>query len=531
MKRQRWRQSIITRAALLSWLGLAAAGCGALDDALCENGNCGWSGEIQSRIANLSGLPDSPPADTSNKYFGDTGAQQLGQQLFWDTRFSGNFNGLDSIKRPVPYGRAAKGQPINMSCQSCHDFNRGGADPSTIPGNVSVGAFWDNVNAGTMYNDAYRPLVLWAGRADSLWSQIPGALENAMGSNRLRAAWIIATYYRAAYEAVFTDYPLPMTGALTDVTPTLETAAPLTGQCKLNGGPCPAGCRSVTDGASGATGCFPRFPVDGKPGSKMGCQPGDTTEPFGDAWDCMDPQDQPLVVRVMVNFSKAIAAFEAELVTNNSSFDQFVTDMKAGHAMESTAISPEAKNGARLFVGKAGCSDCHNGALLTDEEFYNVGIPQVGEGVPTMDDCPKGGVCDCVTPNNCIPFGAWDGYAKLHANAYLRTSTWSDNPQDDSRAMYLNVDRDSIPKGSWRTPSLRDVALTAPYMHDGSFPTLEAVVEHYNNGATPMPNGTPNARIQPLYLTPAEESELVAFLRTLTGQPLPPELSSQPALP
>ena len=60
MKRQRWRQSIITRVALLSWLGLAAAGCGALDDALCENGNCGWSGEIQSRIANLSGLPDSP---------------------------------------------------------------------------------------------------------------------------------------------------------------------------------------------------------------------------------------------------------------------------------------------------------------------------------------------------------------------------------------------------------------------------------------------------------------------------------------
>jgi cytochrome c peroxidase len=148
-----------------------------------------------------------------------------------------------------------------------------------------------------------------------------------------------------------------------------------------------------------------------------------------------------------------------------------------------------------------------------------------------MADCPKGGVCDCVTPNNCIPFGAWDGYAKLHANAYLRTSTWSDNPQDDSRAMYLSVDRDSIAKGSWRTPSLRDVALTAPYMHDGSFATLEDVVDHYNNGASPLPNGTPNARIQPLFLTAEEQSQLIAFLRTLTGQPLPAALSSPPTLP
>jgi len=234
---------------------------------------------------------------------------------------------------------------------------------------------------------------------------------------------------------------------------------------------------------------------------------------------------------VIVNISKAVAAFEAELVSNHSPFDRFVTDMQAGHAMESTAISPEAKNGARLFVGKAGCSDCHTGPLLTDEEFYNVGIPQTGLGVPTMADCPKGGVCDCVTPNNCIPFGAWDGYAKLKGSAYLRTSTWSDNPQDDSRATFLTADRDSIAKGSWRTPSLRDVALTAPYMHDGSYATLEAVVDHYNNGAAPLPNGTPNARIQPLFLTSEEQGQLVEFLKTLTGAPLPAALTSAPTLP
>jgi cytochrome c peroxidase len=245
----------------------------------------------------------------------------------------------------------------------------------------------------------------------------------------------------------------------------------------------------------------------------------------------MDPADQPLVVREIVNFGKAIAAFEARLISRNSPFDQFVADMNAGHANDSTAISDDAKNGAKLFVGKAGCSDCHNGALLTDENFYNIGIPQTGQGVPTMEDCPKGGVCDCVTPSNCIPFGAFDGHTKLKNHKYLRTSMWSDDPSDTSRQKYVDMDGNTIPKGSQRTPSLRDVALTAPYMHTGAYPTLESVVAHYNAGAQTLENGTPSVRIQPLYLTDEEQSQLVEFLKTLTGEPLPSALADPPQLP
>jgi cytochrome c peroxidase len=234
---------------------------------------------------------------------------------------------------------------------------------------------------------------------------------------------------------------------------------------------------------------------------------------------------------MLVNFGKALAAFEARLISRNSAFDQFIDDLNAGHANESTAISPAAKNGARLFVGKAGCSDCHNGPLLTDESFYNIGIPQTGQGIPTMQDCPKGGVCDCVTPNNCIPFGVFDGNQKLRSHKYLRMSMWSDDQMDTSRAKYLNLDPSTIPKGSWRTPSLRDVALTAPYMHTGAFPTLESVVAHYNAGAQTLDNGTPSVRIQPLYLTDEEQSQLVEFLKTLTGEPLPSELADPPQLP
>jgi cytochrome c peroxidase len=511
---------------------LGGAGCSQLDQSLCENGNCGWSATDSHTLASLSDLPEKPPVDTSNKYFANPAAEQLGRKFFWDTRFSGVSTGADSLKRPVPYGRAPKGQPLNIACVTCHDLRRGGVDPATIPGNVSVGAGWDNTNSPTVFNDAYRPLILWAARADSLWAQPPGSIENSMGSNRLRATWTIATYYRADYEALFTEWaPMPMMGTIASVTPMLETTGALAGQCHLNPD-CPAACRSVADSTGGTgTGCFPRFPLDGKPGGKKGCQPGDASEPFGDAWDCMAPADQLLVQRVVVNFAKAIAAFESLLISRNSAFDQFVTDMRAGRANGSTAISSEAKNGARLFVGKAGCSDCHSGPLLASDEPFNIGVPQTGAGVPTMDDCPKGGVCDCVTPNNCVPFGAFDGLQKLKNHAYLRTSMWSDNPQDDSRAKYVSADPASIPKGSWRVPSLRDVALTAPYMHTGAFATLEEVVAHYNRGAEPMPNGSPSARLQPLYLSDREQAQLVEFLKTLTGEPLPAEIADPPTLP
>lgn len=505
---------------------LCLLGCADIDRALCAGGDCDWPDTETARLEALGDLPATPPPDPSNKYVGDAAAQQLGRELFWDTRFSGVASGNDAIGRPMPFGRAPKGQPLNIACVTCHDLRHGGVDSASVPGNVSLGVSWTDTNSSTVFNDAFQPLVLWAGRADSLWSQAASVIEGAMGNNRLHAAWTMATYYRAEYEAVFTDFPLPMTGTLADLTPTLEA----NGQCKLNGA-CPAGCRSVQDSTTGATACWPRFPLDGKPGSKAGCQPGDTSEPFGDAYDCMDPADQLAATRVAVNFGKAIAAFEYQLVSRNSPFDHFVADLRQGYGDDSTAISSTAKYGARLFVTKAGCSDCHNTPLLSDGKFYNVGVPQVGEGVPTLADCPMGGVCDCVTPKNCLPFGALDGNGKLRKSPFLRTSMWSDAPQDTSRQMYFDMPQDSFPKGGFRTPSLRDVALTAPYMHDGAYATLEEVVAHYDRGGDPQAVGSPAARIKPLYLSAREQAALVEFLGTLTGEPLPAALTDPPPLP
>ncbi|MES1205705.1 MAG: cytochrome c peroxidase [Pseudomonadota bacterium] len=512
------------RALALSLLGVG--GCSSVDRVFCANDSCGWSEEESTRIAALAGLAETPPADTSNKYAGIPAAEQLGRLFFSDPRFSGVASGNDDIGRPMPYGRAAKGQPLNMSCYSCHDLRQGGADTSTLPGNVSLGANWTNTNTPTVFNTAFLPLLMWAARIDSLWSQPIGVVESVMGSNRARAAWIIASFYRADYTAVFPEYPLPMSGTIAEVLPTLATD----GQCRQDPD-CPATCRLVRDDASGASRCWPRFPLDAKPGKKAGCQPGDAGEPFGDALDCMAPEDQTALKRVVVNFAKAIAAFEYRLVSRNSAFDQFATDLRGGRANESGHLSVQAKNGARLFVGKAGCADCHNTPLLSDGNVYNIGVADVGAAVASVDDCPKGGVCDCVTPNNCLPWGARDGIVKLSKNAYLRTSEWSDNPADDSRKPYLERDPESIPKGSYRTPSLRDVALTAPYMHNGSLPSLEAVVAHYNRGGNPEALGDRSARIKPLNLSEREQNDLVAFLKSLSGEPLPAELADPPELP
>jgi cytochrome c peroxidase len=115
------------------------------------------------------------------------------------------------------------------------------------------------------------------------------------------------------------------------------------------------------------------------------------------------------------------------------------------------------------------------------------------------------------------------------------------NPDDcDGLASFYSVLRpDSLLDattllGQWRTPSLRDVALTAPYMHTGAYETLEDVVAHYNNGgAAGRGNfvGTRDPRIAPLKLSTAEVSDLVAFLRTLNGARLPEAVIATPTLP
>lgn len=516
-------------------LGASTSGCGArLDDALCDDATCTFSADEWRRLQALSPIP-SVPADPSNQFRGDPQAQALGSGFFTDAAFSGLATDVDALGRPAVQARAPRGQPTGVRCATCHDLSRAGADVSSVPNNVSAGAGWTDVNAPAIVGSAFQHLLFLDGRADSAWALAVAVAESptTMNGNRLKTAWAIADGYRAAYDAIFAPagYPLPVTvkgtatGTSADLMARLD---PASGQCQTAGGACPSDCRKITSDC-GAVQCVPRFPLQGKPGAQAGCQAGCSSgEPFDDAFDCMAEADQEDVTRVLVNWAKALDAYQAQLVPGPAPFDRFVA---AGPA--SDAISPAAKRGARLFVGKGVCIDCHGGPLFSDGDFHDIGVPQAGPLVPTVGECSAGNAaCDCVNGVKCLPWGAWDGLARLATSKFSRASPWSDSADDSDpiRAAALGRARtasaDDPLKGAWRTPTLRNVSLTAPYMHDGVYGSLADVVKHYSDGAVTGGVGVPAVQLKPLLLSADEQADLVAFLETLTSEASTPTMSS-----
>jgi cytochrome c peroxidase len=159
------------------------------------------------------------------------------------------------------------------------------------------------------------------------------------------------------------------------------------------------------------------------------------------------------------NVGKAIASFQRTILSGNSPADRFDQGQEAG------AISAEAQHGLLLFREKARCTKCHSGFNFTDEKFHNLGLG------------------------------------------------WDDNKVDLGRYM---VTKNAEDIGAFKTPTLREVARSAPYTHDGRFKTLEEVVNFYNQGGVKNPHQDP--LIIPLELTDEEKRDLVQFLHTLNGE-------------
>ncbi|MDH5564596.1 MAG: cytochrome-c peroxidase [Nitrospirota bacterium] len=171
----------------------------------------------------------------------------------------------------------------------------------------------------------------------------------------------------------------------------------------------------------------------------------------------------------MQGIAEAIAAYERTIISTNSPFDQYVLGDK-------TAMSEDAQRGMVLFKGKARCILCHNGSNFTDNQFHNLGVPQVG---PMKEDLGR----------------------------YYVTR----RPEDT---------------GAFKTPTLRSIVETAPYMHDGVFKTLEEVVDFLDNGGGKNPNLSP--LMKPLGLSTEEKSDLITFLKALKGEEIPFEFPTLP---
>lgn len=325
-----------------------------------------------------------------------------------------------------------------VSCASCHVPAREFQDDKPFGEGVGTTARRTMPVAAT----ARSPWQFWDGRSDSQWSQALGPLESAVehGGTRTQYARIVAEHYGKQYETVF--------GALPAVNGLPQSAGP------------------VADTAAHA------------------------------AWTRMPAVQRDDISRVYANIGKAIAAYERRIDYGPSRFDRYADAELAGRTHSADdRFSADEEAGLRLFLGKANCVNCHNGALFTDDHFHNTGV-----GVPKVALAPDS--------------GRTVGVRQVLAGEFNCTSQYSDAKPDDCEELTFAVTAGEELLRAYKTPSLRNVANRAPYMHAGQLATLEDVVAHYN-AAPKAPFG--HSELKPLRLSATEQHQLVAFLKTLSG--------------
>jgi len=240
------------------------------------------------------------------------------------------------------------------------------------------------------------------------------------------------------------------------------------------------------------------FPPAGKP------KPAPTAanpNPADGPWEGMTAANKTIINRILVNYSKAIQAYMRLLVSREAPFDTFM-------AGDDNALTASELNGARQFIDR-GCITCHKGAHFSDEGFHVLGVPQTGLNVPVTDDGRFANAPAEIAATNLFningDFSDDKNTGKLDAIPTPPPDAW---------------------KGAFRTPSLRGVTLSAPYMHSGQLATLSDVIGFYATGG-----GVANGELSPFTITAQEKADLIAFLGTLTGKAVPNALLTDTSTP
>ena len=212
---------------------------------------------------------------------------------------------------------------------------------------------------------------------------------------------------------------------------------------------------------------------------------------FG-AMPALSTRDQ--ATAVFVNIGKAIAAYERTIEYTPSRFDRYVDGLQDAGRAPQGVLSADEVAGLRLFIGKASCLNCHNGPLLTNNEFHNTGVPARAE-----------------LPSDNGRFAGADAVLRDEFNCRSR---WSDARSKCAELDFLATG-DHVLERAFKVPSLRNVAERAPYMHAGQIATLAGALDHYNR-APKAPAG--HSELEPLRLSAQEQRQLEAFLRSLTAE-------------
>jgi cytochrome c peroxidase len=321
-----------------------------------------------------------------------------------------------------------------VACSTCHQADRGFQDGIALANGVGTTARRTMPLAGM----ARSPFLFWDGRKDSHWAQALGPLESAVehGGTRAQYAHVVADFYARDYEDIF--------GPLPDLSQVPRSAGP------------------VVDRAAAS------------------------------AWRALSSAQRDAVTRVFVNIGKAIAAYERQIAFGASRFDQYVAAVTSGQPDQGILTDDEIA-GLRLFIGRANCTQCHSGPLLTSNEFHNTGVP------------PR--------PELTIDHGRLTGATAVLNDEFNCRSEWSDAREHCPELEFIVTGEHTLDR-AYKVPSLRNVAERAPYMDAGQFATLAQVLDHYNRAPAAAIG---HSELRPLRLKAVELRQLEAFLRTLTG--------------
>ena len=226
------------------------------------------------------------------------------------------------------------------------------------------------------------------------------------------------------------------------------------------------------------------------------------------AWRKLEPDLQRGISTAFANAGKALAAYQRKLLPGRSRFDDYADALRQIRATrQGDLLSREETAGLALFIDKAQCVNCHNGPLFTNHEFHNTAILPLAGRMPSI--------------------GRFDGIRLAREDPFNCLGEFSDaGPNQCAELRFARDDSELV--GAHKTPSLRNVSLTAPYMHTGQFASLGDVLRHYDEAPTAMLGDN---EAKPLDLSSRELRQLDAFLRSLEAEPATAEKWLRPPPP
>lgn len=476
--RGRWRKIVLLLVPLLAltlgYFALPEPGPRVRDSSLTDE-------QLRASVQTMLTSNAATPADRATR-----DAASLGRKLFRDARLSGSGE---------------------VACATCHDPEHAFAGAGATVTASGLRTF----DAPSVANAAFSTWFNWDGRSDSLVSQALDATEDPrqLATSRVAVVRHLLANYRKDYEAAFGAFPAALTSDVTLPRDGTAARAPLALSIDV------AAHALSTVGTYDLMRDLLQSAQVGRraPAMELSRRAIEEGRPMPPLSWVADYEALPLATRqavdqAFVNYGRALAEYQRGLIATDSPFDRFARRLASGAATKEAlaqGFGDQELTGLKLFLGPGNCALCHSGAGLSDQQFHNVGLPTRSDAEDAellqVDVGRATGILRAkADPFNCISLGT---------AATTTAESCRELPYLDGESLMF--------VGAYKTPSLRNVGATAPYMHDGRFETLTEVLAHYNDLEARPAIGIREGTLKPANFTKEEIAALSAFLGSLTS--------------